>query len=313
MDSEDDWPFPTSEQVDKHWGKLFPGDKGEQSDPDAPGHLAGWLPEPNYGADDYCRLPEFGVGFYSLTDAALVGALDMWASDKVAGVPCESWQTQRDDPKIRAALGPLQAQILAALVRSVESKQIDAEVLGRRLSDSSLIPERAFIRLQHFVDWLEVHGHERGDLIADIEEDLQNDPWQVASGVAAERARLRLSHLKPEGSTAQDESKDWLESLDLEGLRRAYKARSIHIIHLEQQLRLGRGAVGADKHLTTRERRTLLTIIAALCKKAGIDIKSRKAAAAILSAADELGTPVSDDTARGVIRDIPDAIERRSR
>lgn len=65
--------------------------------------------------------------------------------------------------------------------------------------------------------------------------------------------------------------------------------------------------------LNTRQRRTLLTVIAALCKKAGIDHASRGAAATIASLTDELGSPVSDDSIRDLLRDIPDAIESRAR
>lgn len=65
--------------------------------------------------------------------------------------------------------------------------------------------------------------------------------------------------------------------------------------------------------VATRHRRTLLTIIAALCKKAGIDHAGRGAAAAISSATAEIGAPVGDDSIRDLLKEIPDAIESRSR
>lgn len=91
------------------------------------------------------------------------------------------------------------------------------------------------------------------------------------------------------------------------------EGQQLHIVHLEQQLHAARGAGGGDKRVTTRQRRTLLTIIAALCQKAGIDPRSRGAAVSIASATAELGVPVSDDSIRPVLREIPDAIESRSR
>lgn len=66
-----------------------------------------------------------------------------------------------------------------------------------------------------------------------------------------------------------------------------------------------------EKPLSTRERRTLLTIIAALCKKAKIDPKRRGAAQDIMALTEELGAKVSDDTIKGYLDEIPDAVESR--
>ena len=68
-----------------------------------------------------------------------------------------------------------------------------------------------------------------------------------------------------------------------------------------------------EVQLATRQRRTLLTIIAALCRKASIDPGSRGASTAIESATAEIGAPVGDDAIRTMLREIPDAIESRSR
>lgn len=67
------------------------------------------------------------------------------------------------------------------------------------------------------------------------------------------------------------------------------------------------------KNLGTTERRTLLTIIAILCRHAKIDYRERGAAATISRMAEEAGTPVSDDTVRRWLQEIPDAVESRTR
>ena len=275
-----------------------------------------YVREPNYGAADYIRLPGFGVGYYSLTDAALLAALDMWASGQAPGVPPEGLpmaddddeaHDHQDDPLIRAALDPLRAQLLAALVRSAEAGQLEVEVKGRELADSRLIPERTFVSLQDLTEWLEIHGHERGDIIADAEESEADDPWLTASAVAEDRARFRLA--QPAGMHPHSS-----QSPELDGMRRDAAAKRLHIAHLEQQLDAARrGAGAADKRVSTRERRTLLTIIAALCKRAGIDPTTRGAAMAIASATQELGVPVGDDSIRALLKAIPDAIESRTR
>lgn len=81
----------------------------------------------------------------------------------------------------------------------------------------------------------------------------------------------------------------------------------------EFQGRLAGSQGSAPETVPTRQLRTLLTIIAALCGKAGIDYKARGAAPVIASATEEIGTPVTDDTIRAVLREIPDALLSRSR
>lgn len=266
-------------------------------------------PEPDYGAGDYIRLPDFGVGFYSLEDAALLSALDMWSAGRAPGVPADGLpmgdeddeaHDYQDDPLIRAALEPLRGQLLAALVRSAEAGQLEVVVRGRTLADSRLIPGRTFVQLDDLVEWLDVHGHERGDIIAD--EESASDPWETALRVAEDRARLRLAHLEPRPSAGEP----WT---DADGLRADLRTKRLHIAHLERELEEARrGVRTADKPLRTRERRTLLVVIAALCKRAGIDPSARGAAMEIASATAEAGVPVSDDTIRPILRAIPDAL-----
>lgn len=290
----------------EEWMKAV--DEERAANPEKYGKFAAPLrAEPDFGAGDYIRLPDFGMGYYSLDDAALLSALDMWNAGEAPGVPAEGFPPKddddeahdhQDDPVIRAALEPLRAQLLAALVRSAEAGQLKVEVRGRTLADSRLIPGRTFVRLSDLVEWLEVHGHERSDIIADIEESEQDDPWLIASGVAQDRASLRLG--VPEGRQPRG---------DTTSLRAELRAARLHAAHLERQLdEARRGTGGADKPLRTRERRTLLVVIAALCKRAGIDPAARGAAVEVASVTAELGATVSDDTIRALLRAIPDAI-----
>lgn len=64
--------------------------------------------------------------------------------------------------------------------------------------------------------------------------------------------------------------------------------------------------------LKTRERNTLLTIIAALCKEAKIDYNTAsKAANLIQGAAASLGVNIGETTIEGHLKKIPDALESR--
>ncbi len=66
-----------------------------------------------------------------------------------------------------------------------------------------------------------------------------------------------------------------------------------------------------DKGLTATERKTLLTIVAALCDYSAIDHQGRGAASQIAKLTEEIGAAVSDDTVRRWLKAIPDALESR--
>lgn len=68
-----------------------------------------------------------------------------------------------------------------------------------------------------------------------------------------------------------------------------------------------------DKAMTTTERNTLLTIIAALCDYSDIKYQERGAAGQIVKMTEEIGAPVTDDTIRNVFGKIPDALESRKK
>ena len=67
----------------------------------------------------------------------------------------------------------------------------------------------------------------------------------------------------------------------------------------------------AEKPLTTTERNTLLTIIAALCDYSAIKHQERGAATQIAKLTEEIGAIVTDDTVRKALAKIPDALAAR--
>lgn len=70
---------------------------------------------------------------------------------------------------------------------------------------------------------------------------------------------------------------------------------------------------GEHRDLSTRERQTHQVIIAALCKKAGIDLEARGATTKISHALDEIGITTDDGTIRKILKEIPESIESRTR
>lgn len=70
---------------------------------------------------------------------------------------------------------------------------------------------------------------------------------------------------------------------------------------------------GNDKPLVSKERNTLLIIIAALCKELKIDYTQRGITTAIQHLTEKIGASISDDTIRGVIKQIETAVDARSK
>lgn len=68
-----------------------------------------------------------------------------------------------------------------------------------------------------------------------------------------------------------------------------------------------------EKPLTTNERNSLLTIIAALCEYSDIKYEGRGAAAQIAKLTEEFSVAVSDDTVRRILAKIPEALEARQK
>jgi hypothetical protein len=94
-----------------------------------------------------------------------------------------------------------------------------------------------------------------------------------------------------------------------------FVVRTTSLVEFEERTRENAGtqndATMQEKPLSTKERNTLLTIIAALCDYSNIDFKARGASAQITAMTQEIGAEVSDDTIRKVLTKIPDAIETR--
>lgn len=68
-----------------------------------------------------------------------------------------------------------------------------------------------------------------------------------------------------------------------------------------------------SRPLSTTERNTLLTVIAALCDYSDVHHQERGAATQIAKMTEEIGAPVTDDTIRKLLTKIPDALESRKK
>ena len=63
----------------------------------------------------------------------------------------------------------------------------------------------------------------------------------------------------------------------------------------------------------TRRHDTLMVLVAALAKQAGIDFAERGASRRIMEATERIGAPVSEDTIQRVIQAVPAALDKRDK
>jgi len=66
------------------------------------------------------------------------------------------------------------------------------------------------------------------------------------------------------------------------------------------------------KPLTSNERISLLIVIAALCKEANVDVEQRGITTSLVAMTQLVGTPLSDDTIRKILKQIEPAVSSRS-
>ena len=76
---------------------------------------------------------------------------------------------------------------------------------------------------------------------------------------------------------------------------------------------LGKVGVKKEKPLSTTERNSLLTIIAALCDYSAIKHQERGASSKIVNMVAEIGAEISPDTVLRVLEKIPEALESRTK
>jgi hypothetical protein len=103
------------------------------------------------------------------------------------------------------------------------------------------------------------------------------------------------------------------EATEIADVQAALRAKVAENRQLREELDRMRSGYPAkvDRPLHTRQRRTLLTIIAALCDHSKIDYAARGAAQRIKNMAELIGAPIDDGTIDTVLKEIPDALETR--
>ncbi|MBA0014579.1 MAG: hypothetical protein H0Z53_03000 [Nitrosospira sp.] len=262
-------------------------------------------------------LPNFGVGHLTIKEAAELIALDMWYSGEIPNSEGpKGWNGGEHDPKLLEFLTQHVVTFETRLLESVHSGGVETAA-KRRDFNGYLNSEKTYIKIQNLIDWLAEHGYASGDIM---------NEWLHVEGEISARICDELIYLRAARKRGAVEfldipfpgelSKNVAEaSTEITSTIAAYKSLTIENQQLKEQLSLARIEQPAkvDRPLATRQRRTLLTLIAALCDYSAIDLKGKGVAGQIARLTEEIGVNVTDETIAKVLAEIPEVLETRRR
>lgn len=261
-------------------------------------------------------LPYFGVGHMSIKEAAELVAVDMWHSGEMPDIEePEDWDGSEHHPSLRVLLAGHTATFEARLLAAVDTGKLEAAAKKRDF-DERLIPEETYIELQKLDEWLHERGYVGGEIMDDWSKREQDAAMHVCEELAYMRTankngrRAAVPSLAFQGLLAKE---GMIDEANVAEVVAAYKAIIIENQNMKERLANAKAEQPAkvDRPLSTRQRRTLLTIIAALCEHSSIDTMGRGAAGQIAKLTEAIDANVTDETIAKALAEIPDALETR--
>lgn len=244
---------------------------------------------------DYNDAPNFGIFHLAINQAAELLVLDMWCSGEIEDIPPpQDWDGDERDPRLKVALSNHVTAFEKRLSESISNGKLEAEI--RLDFDDRLIPEKTFIDYDDLHDWLEVRGYTPGDIISDwVENEIE-----ISTKARDEIGYLRVLSQNGKAALWGGNPENTIKELVIENQKLKERLSS-----------LDHHTARTERPLTTRARRTLLTLIGALCKGNKIEWQERGAATKIKALTEMIGVMVDEETIRNILREIPDAIESR--
>lgn len=267
---------------------------------------------PNF-EDHLLHLADWGFFHLTIPEAAALTAIDMWYAGEIVGVAeLEDFDGDIADPRLKNGLAGHIEQLAQQILKSFSSGLLNADLCFRDLDDN-IIPEETYISYDELCEWLKTRRYimtEAGNewYIGQVDKVLvmANDVTFYRAATKKQIRDIESTRLTAEWAAITGQEPDC-------GLEDAYKAAIVEIHRLRQAMAArhdDRPAKG-DRPVSTRQRRTLLTIIAALCDYSAIKPNERGAAGQIAGMTDEIKASVSAETIVGLLREIPDALETR--
>jgi hypothetical protein len=247
----------------------------------------------------------------SITEAAKLVSLDRQFSGLIPGM-----KTPRDsegDPGSSSQFVPLGKYIKDVenqLCQLIDSGKLKPNSVKRSLDDK-LIPEQTVINFNALCVWLTEHGHEPGKILSDY---MDKESW-ILSRIEDEVAYLRGVKNWQNSPNCQDiigklSQQNKLEEASPSDLASGFKTAVIEMERLKKEVStVSAELTDLDRPGWPRERRTMLTIMAALCRLAKVKYAERGEAKKIELESEEMGAPVTDDTIRKYFEQIQKTVK----
>jgi hypothetical protein len=262
--------------------------------------------------------PDFGFWQLTVKDAAALVVIDIWFAGEISVEIPEAVSYGWRDPGLRQALSKHFNDFEKRLKAAIDGGSLKTTKIRRNLNEE-LDTNQTLVDLDDLVCWLTERGHECGDAFEEYLDEEMHLHSSVVSEICTHRMILNNPELPPRSISKAKLDPD---NAGIDELRKAVKELTNDKIELfakkkqlEEMLRETREnhSKKTERPLSTRSRRTLLTIIAAFCNEAKIDYQDRGAAKRISEITEKLGATVTDDTIRKIISEIDDAVETRTK
>ncbi len=271
-------------------------------------------------ADSKYELNDFGIFCLTVREAAELIAIDMWISGEVVASPEleNDHDVEPSDPRLKVALAQTIELFVRRLLSAIESDALKAEVV-RRDFDEQLLPDYTYVRKSVLFDWLSERGYTT-DVAFEEWDDIQQTIYMAASDEvetmqAIGKAGLRaIRHFEYARSSLRNDMTP--DPDDPKSILRAYEQCFGENARLKIELAKAQkqSPDKVDRPLSSRERDSLLTTIAVLCKAAGFNAERHaKTANLIQDAAAKMGISIGETTIENQLKKIPDALGTRTK
>ena len=196
-------------------------------------------------------------------------------------------------------------KLISAMSDSIKANQLET-VVSRFTLNGDIDAANTWLRMRAAADWLQSRNIDTGDMFDSLWDDEEKVFGAAVDAANEVRLKLETPDVEVEMKGIQGQS-DWDQST----------TDAFNKI-LRENFALRAGAPNhsnADRPVSARERKTLLTIIAVLARAAKVPLddygKPGKAAGYIEGLSDEFGAHVSKRTIDELLKRIPDALETR--
>jgi hypothetical protein len=261
------------------------------------------------------ELPALGIFYLTINDAAELIVMDMWYSGEIPEInEPDNWDGTKKDPNLIRLLSGHTGNFKEKLRYAINNGTLKSSVMKRDF-DNLLILEETYIDNEDIQDWLIERNYPPGDIWSEWFYDQIDILNHVTDELSYARIIINRGEKIPKKYPLSDSELDELNLSADAKLLAAYKGVVIENQEFKEQLKdkLSQRENKADRPLNTRQRKTWLIIIAALCDSVNIDFQARGASQRIKALTELLGVPIDDETIRTLLSEIPDALETRSR